>query len=73
MKIAVVDQSGPFSTALTAWPIQLSPAAIDVPLCCEVGPLAPPDGSSTEKLGSAPFWASVMNRSVGTRLVFCDV
>src|ERR1700686_457451 len=61
MKIAVDDQSGPCSTALTAAPIQLSPTAIEVPLCCDVAPLLPPWGSRIEKLGRVPFCASVVN------------
>ena len=77
MKIAVLSASGPFSTAATIRPIQLSPASIDLPLCWLVSaPIAAVedlDGVSTEYAGSLPAAASVSTCAVGTTLSACFV
>src|SRR5450631_3306949 len=66
MKSAVDPHSGPFSTADATWPIQLSPTAIEVPLCWDVGPVPLPWGRTMEKLGRVPFLASVTKLPAGT-------
>src|SRR5436190_19870298 len=72
MKIAVVGQSGPLMIDETTCPIQLSPAIIEVPLCCEVPPVAP-SGSRIEKAGRFPADASVTIWLGGTMLRDCAV
>ena len=67
--MAVDCHWGPFSMAETTLPIQLSPVAMEVPLCWEVEPLGPLAGMSSEKLGSVPFLALVMTLAVGTMLL----
>src|ERR1700674_6028275 len=69
MKSAVDFHSGPCSRADATAPIQLSPAAIDVPLCCDVGKVPLPCGSTIEKLGSVPFFASVTKLVTGTMFI----
>src|SRR5215467_3128308 len=58
MNTAVEPQSGPFITAATCWPSQLSPAAMENPLCSEFLSLP---GVSTENAGSLPVLASAAN------------
>src|ERR1017187_5884195 len=74
MNRTVDDHSGEFSSAVTTLPIQLSPTAMDVPLCCDAfwSTLSSP-GSTSPNAGSVPAAASVRMVSVRTRLARCDV
>jgi hypothetical protein len=67
MKMAVELQSGPFSIALTIFPIQLSPCAIELSLCWDCGGF----GVTIEKLGSVPAAASVSTWVFRTKLLLC--
>src|SRR5262249_13319946 len=69
MNKAVEAHLGPSMTALAIWPIQLSPAVIEVPLCWESGVGWWP-GTTREKLGRLPACASVTNCS-GSRMWLC--
>src|SRR5579864_9845336 len=72
MNRAVDFHSGPFMIADTTWPIQLSPAAMEKPLCSLFTASVPP-GVTMEKLASLPalaFWANI---GAGRLCVACPV
>src|SRR5262249_54460636 len=60
MNSAVDDHSGPLMRALASWPVQLSPAAIEVRLCWLYFSSMLP-GMMIEKRGRVPWAASAVN------------
>src|SRR5216683_4122994 len=64
MNRAVEDQSGLFMTALATWPMKLSPAVMEKPLC-SLSCAYPAPGVTTANAGRFPPAASVRNWPVG--------
>src|SRR3954464_1920752 len=64
---------GPLSTAFATLPIQLSPAELELPLCCEKAAFPDPAGMRKDTAGRAAFAASVKNCPDQTRCEFWAV